>query len=202
VDLPGFGLSHAVKFEQSVTAQARFLREFLDAIGFGVVDLLGNSMGGWVALKFAREYPDRLRKLVLVAPAGIRFTPPPLEVFKPDDEAGMRRLLSHLFHRPPDLPRWFVRDWLRLSRQRRSAVRDMLDSMVTGQDLLDGEVGRILTPTLILWGEHDRLIPSETGRRLVTMLPDARLEVISDAGHLILHEALPEASRRLESWLD
>ena len=202
VDLPGYGLSHAVSFPQSVSSQADFLREFLDKLQISQTHLLGNSMGGWIALKFACQNPQRIRKLVLTATAGIRFDPPPLDIFKPKDEQGMLRLLQYLLHKPVKLPGWFVRDWLRTSRQRRQAVREMLDSMLTAQDLLDDQVCKIQIPTLILWGEHDRLIPPETGRRLASLMPQARLEVIEHCAHLLLHEALPTVTRHLDEWLD
>ncbi len=202
VDLPGYGFSHAVSFPQSVSNQADFLRIFLDDLQLERVHLLGNSMGGWIALKFAEQNPQRIRKMVLIAPAGIRFEPPPLDIFTPNDEPGMVRLLQYLFHRPMKLPGWFLRDWLRVSRQRRKAVRVMIESMLTAQDLMDDRVLKIQVPTLILWGEHDRVIPVETGRRLVSLMPTARLEIIGGCGHLVHHEAPSLVTRHLESWLD
>ena len=202
VDLPGYGLSHAVSFPQSVSSQAGFLRQFLDQLRVEQTHLLGNSMGGWIALKFAQQNPQRIRKMVLTASAGIRFEPPPLDVFTPNDEEGMVRLVQYLMHKPVKLPGWFVRDWLRISRQRRRAVRDMLDSMLTEKDLLDDHVSKIHVPTLILWGAHDRLIPPETGRRLASMMPHARLELIENCGPLLLHEARPAVTRHLDAWLD
>ncbi|MBI4025979.1 MAG: alpha/beta fold hydrolase [Verrucomicrobia bacterium] len=202
LDLPGFGLSQDVKIRQSVSEQAAFLVEFLDAIGVSRTILFGNSMGGWIALKLAHRHCDRVARLILAAPAGIRFTPPPLDVFMPEDEAGTRRLLGYLFHKPPPLPGWFARDWLRVSRQRRHSVIEMLDSMVTGQDLMDDVAHEIRTPTLILWGAHDRLIPSETGHRFAALLPNARLKVFDRCGHLLLHEDFSSVARCLDAWLE
>jgi pimeloyl-ACP methyl ester carboxylesterase len=202
MDLPGFGLSHHIPFEQSVTNQVEFIRDFLDKINVDRCHLLGNSMGGWIALKFAHQYRTRIYKLILTAPAGIRFDPPPLDVFTPNDEAGMWKLISHLFHKPPAFPKWFVREWLRTSLQRRKAVVQMLASMQTEKDLLDDHLQDIHVPTLILWGVHDRLIPASTGERLVSRMPDAQLKLIDTCGHLLLHEDFPAISRCLKTWFN
>ena len=201
MDLPGFGCSRDIHLRQSVTNQARFLLEFLDALGIEKTHVLGNSMGGWIALKLGRLAPGRVRKLVLTAAAGIQFTPPPLEIFTPDSEADIRRLLSHLLHRPRVMPGWFARDWLRVSRERRAAVREMLASMQTGDDLLDDQLAALQIPTLILWGRHDRLIPLDVGQRLAGGLPHARLEILENCGHLVLHEDLPSILRHVLPWL-
>ena len=199
-DLPGFGLSHHFSFQQSVANQAEFVREFLDQIHIDQTHVIGNSMGGWITLKLAHRYPHRIRKLVLMASAGIRFHPPPLEIFTPNHVDGMLNLLSHLFHKPPSLPNWFIRDWLRVSRQRRPSVIQMLESMLTEQDLLDDQLHEIRIPTLILWGEHDRLIPVEVGHRLASIMPNARLEVIPTCGHLPLHEDFRSVAMHLDAW--
>lgn len=201
LDLPGFGLSHKAKLPQGIARQAEFIRGFLDFLQLDKVHVVGNSMGGWIALKLAYLYPKRIRKLVLIASAGILFDPPPLEIFTPKNEEGMRRLVEYLFYKAPPLPKWFLRDWLRISMQRRQAVIDMLDSMTTREDLLDKCAHEIQTPTLILWGECDRLIPPETGKRLVSILPNAHLEIIKNCGHVVIHENLPIVMHYLKKWL-
>jgi pimeloyl-ACP methyl ester carboxylesterase len=201
LDLPGFGYARDIPFQQSISNQSLFLRKFLDSIGLESFHLMGNSMGGWISLKFTHENPDRVRKLVLTCPAGIRFDHPPLEVFLPSNEAGLIQLLSYIMHHPPKPPKWFLKEWLQVSLKGQPMIQQMIDSMLTGQDLMEDHLPHIKHPTLILWGAQDRLIPAHTGYRMASMLPNARLEVIDDCGHLLFHEKLRRANQHLEKWL-
>lgn len=201
VDLPGFGLSHSIPFEQSIGRQADFLDRFLDALDISKTTVWGNSMGGWIALKLAQLHPQRARRLILSASAGIRFQYPPLNLFTPEDIDGMQRLLNHLLAHPRHPPLWFLRDWLRVNLQRRPAVISMLNSMLTATDLMEEHLPVMDLPTFILWGQLDRLIPVETAHRLAALLPNARLEVFPDCGHLILHENLRGVMHLVEPWL-
>ncbi len=200
-DFPGFGFSHPISFDQSINAQAVVLRKLLDHARIERTDLLGNSMGGWIALRFAHLFPDRVNRIVLTAPAGISFNPPPLNVFTPSDEAEMAYLIESLFHEPPRLPRWVVRDWLRVSLSRRQTVSKMLESMLSGIDIMDAHLPQIQAPTLILWGTRDRLLPIDMGRRLVKQMPRAQLHEIEDCGHILIHERAELTLTKIEEWL-
>ena len=73
--------------------------------------------------------------------------------------------------------------------------------MLTEKDLLDDHLHSMRIPTLILWGDSDRLIPPETGRRMAAMMPNARFEMIERCGHLLLHEHHPTVLRHVEDFL-
>jgi pimeloyl-ACP methyl ester carboxylesterase len=200
-DLPGFGISHQYPFEQSIRNHVDFLLRFMDLVGIPQAHLIGNSMGGWISLRFAHQHPERLLKLILVASAGIRFSPPPLEVFTPDSPADVELLFSYLKVNPPKLPHWILKDWLRHSQERRHSVKTMIDSMLTGRDLMDASLQEVSTPTLLLWGEKDRLIPVEAAHRMLNGLPHAKLEVFEKKGHLLFHEAYSEIMLKIQEWL-
>lgn len=201
-DLPGFGLSYHYKFEHSIANHSDFLRDVMDRIGISKAHIIGNSMGGWISLKLAHRNPHRVLKLVLTASAGIRFSPPPLEVFTPETEDDVALLFSYLKVNAPKLPRWFLKDWLRHSRERRQSVRDMIHSMLTGLDLMDDFLTKIEAPTLLLWGDHDRLIPFEAGQRMHQLIPNSRLEIFPNKGHLLFHEAFSEMMPFIMEWLE
>ncbi len=114
----------------------------------------------------------------------------------------MRRLLGYLFYKVPKIPGFMLRDWIRISRERRKTVRGMLNSMLHGKELLDDGVQEIKASTLILWGANDKLIPPEIGRRLVSLMPNAHLELLEDCGHNLLQECLSTAIRLITEWLD
>lgn len=201
LDLPGFGYAHDIPFQQSIANQAHFLRKFLDSINMDQFHLMGNSMGGWISLKFTHQNPSRVRKLILTCPAGIRFDHPPLNIFLPSKEEDLIPFLGYMMHHPPKPPKWFLKEWLQVSLKRQPMLKQMIDSMLRGEDLMEEHLPQIKHPALILWGAQDRLIPVDTGYRMAAMLPNARLEVIEDCGHLLFHEKLKWAHQHIVKWL-
>lgn len=116
-DLPGFGENdHSVDRDYGMQAQAGRLRGFLDALGIDRCHLAGNSMGGFVALRFALDFPDRLASLTLLDNAGvagagisdlqrsIKQGENPLEL---KTMADVDRLLAFVYRKPPFMPRQF-----------------------------------------------------------------------------------------------
>ncbi len=137
----------------------------------GPVDLVGHSLGALVALRVAAARPDLVRKLILIAPPGIQSRRSAI-AYGPPVVATMLRAG----------PRFLVRA---ATDAARAGPRNVLrgGSHVAATDARS-EAARVHTPTLLVWGMHDRLTPSTIGREWLQALPDARLHVIEDAGHV------------------
>jgi pimeloyl-ACP methyl ester carboxylesterase len=161
LDLPGHGFS-AAPFGR-LTPEGLFgaVREALDTMVNEPMVLVGSSLGGALALRYALERPERIATLALVSPAAAQTSPEEwddlLDTFKIESAAEARRLLARLYHRTP----WFlpalasgVRDVMQ-----RAAIRDLVDG-ATVDDLpaphLLAELGM---PILLLWGQSERLLP-------------------------------------------
>jgi pimeloyl-ACP methyl ester carboxylesterase len=102
VDMLGFGGSSKDVPDLRVTAQGEALGALLDAEGIAIADVVGNSIGGWVAAAFAAAHPDRLRRLALVDPAGFKAMfdgPSPVNCY-PDTVEEIQKLLSFVRHDP------------------------------------------------------------------------------------------------------
>ncbi len=198
--LPAHGRSGSPASPFGVADLARWMGEWMDAAGVdSPADLVGFSLGGWVAALLALEEPHRLRRLVLAASAGVRFEPPPpREVLAPASLSEARRLLSLLSARPLPLPGFVLRDLLRRARPER---RWLVDSLLRGEALLDDRLHALAVPTLVVWGEEDRLLPAASGRRLATRLPNARWEQIPACGHLLYWERRARFQSLLEGFL-
>jgi pimeloyl-ACP methyl ester carboxylesterase len=173
-DLLGYGESDAPDIQYAIPEQSAMVMDLLDSLRLAQVDLLGFSMGGWVALTLTRDHPERVRRLVLVGSGGLRFptnvtpaffVPTSLEQFRAIEQAQSGR-------RTPD---FLARDLVRTSEARAWALLRSGTSLLSFRDALDGHLATIETPTLLIWGEGDRLIPYDVGQRMAHELPHARL---------------------------
>ena len=185
---PGFGLSSDADWMDGIDDLARFHLWFIDAAGLGRPHLLGHSIGGWTAAEMATMSPRAIDRLVLVAPVGLKpatgeildifYYPPP-------------QLLGMTVHDPTTVPEW---DALFGSPptppQQEIAVRNReMAARLTWKPYMHNPrlphfLPRVTSPTLIVWGREDRIVPVVCGEQYRALIPDARLEVLERCGHL------------------
>ena len=160
-DLPGHGFSGTPTGRLTPERLFGAVSEMLDALVEERIVLVGSSLGGAIALRYALERPERLVALALISPAAAR-TPPSewddlLDVFKIDSARDARRLLTRLYHRTP----WYVAALAPGLRDimKGAVVRDVV-STATLEDLPTPNSLRALAmPILLLWGQSERLLP-------------------------------------------
>jgi pimeloyl-ACP methyl ester carboxylesterase len=186
LDLLGYGLSSQPRDAQySIADQARMVEGFLDSQHLSQVDLAGWSMGGWISMRVALQQPERIRRLVLLDSAGLRFklgfNP---SIFHPASPTDLAQLEELLMPHPQPLPGFLAMALLRRGDRIGWVVHRSVQSMMTGQDLVDGQLGALTMPVLIGWGEQDRLIPLSVGYSLHQQILQSVLDVYSDCGHL------------------
>jgi len=171
VDLPGFGRMRRLGRPFVLAEAASWLLGWMEAVGLEWAHLVGHSMGGYVCLRLAASRPEAVRRLVLVAPAGV--------------PTG-RSMVGHLgpllgavlYARPSFLP-VLVRDALRTGPATLwRAARDLLAEDVR----LD--LRRIEAPTLLIWGGRDPLVPPAIGDLLRGEIADSRLLVLKRSAHV------------------
>jgi pimeloyl-ACP methyl ester carboxylesterase len=181
VDLPRL---HGVLRAAELSA---WLGRWLDAATLERVDMAGHSLGGLVAAELAASRPERMRRLVLVAPAGIpcgRSFP-----------ARALRLVGTLYDIRRSLP-MVAADALRAGPL--AVARGI--AFVSSSDLRE-ELAPVRAPTLLAWGERDRLVPVRIADDWQRMLPNARLVQLS-CGHVPMLEAPQELAIRMRDFLD
>jgi pimeloyl-ACP methyl ester carboxylesterase len=186
LDLLGYGRSaQPADGNYSISDQASIVEGFLDSQHLQQVDLAGWSMGGWIAMRVALEQPERIRRLVLLDSAGLRFKlgfDPAL--FQPASPRELAALEELLMPHPPPMPRFLAMAMLRRGNRVGWVVQRSLQSMMTGEDLVDGKLGALTMPVLIGWGEQDRLIPLAIGYKLHAEILQSVLDVYAGCGHL------------------
>lgn len=208
LDLPGFGLTGPwpdgdARLERTLS----LLSELLEKLQVSHCVLVGNSYGGRLAWEFAVLHPDAVAKLVLIDASGYPHSSTSVPLgFRIAQTPGLRRLGEYLLPRglieksvknvygdpskvTPDLvDRYFE---LTLRAGNRAALGRRMDQVP-----LEGDTSKLrglTTPTLILWGAKDRLIPPENAQRFKTDLPNSMLVIFDALGH-VPHEEDPAAT--------
>jgi pimeloyl-ACP methyl ester carboxylesterase len=191
---PGYGESGDFDDLGEVHDLVLHYTELLDQLGLtSDVNLVGLSLGGLVAARLAIEQKHRLRRLVLVAPTGLRMPDVAVDdLFRipPEELAGrlvhrIETLQPYLPDDPHDVD--FTVDRYREMRSTALMLWDHPFDRVVPRWL-----GRVDTPSLVVWGEEDRLLPAALAPAWAALLPNATVATFPEAGHLVLDES-PEA---------
>jgi 4,5:9,10-diseco-3-hydroxy-5,9,17-trioxoandrosta-1(10),2-diene-4-oate hydrolase len=221
VDQPGFGRSAKPPVTGSYfTFAADALAALLTELGVGRVHLIGNSLGGGTAVRFALNYPERAGRLVLMGPGGLS-----LNVFAPDPTEGVQRLLE--FAAPPGPSREKLAAFLRtlvydqrlitdeLVEERYEAASDpeslaamtslgasFFDPASAEEALLWREAHRLRNRVLLIWGREDRVNPLDGALVAVKLIRRAQLHVFGGCGHWAQLEKFDEFNRLAISFLE
>jgi pimeloyl-ACP methyl ester carboxylesterase len=203
IDLPGYGRSaRPANATYSIPEAAQYVEDFLAQRGLDKVNLVGWSTGGWVAMRVALDRPERIGRLVLCDSAGIHFEPGfTLSDLEPNTIPAVRRLYRMLMPQPTDVPDFVARDMVRKFKQLNWVVDRSARSMLRGDDLLDGKLGRLQIPTLIIWGKQDHLIPLSTSVSMHQQIPHSVLEIYDGCGHLAPGQCAARVGPRLVDFL-
>jgi pimeloyl-ACP methyl ester carboxylesterase len=204
IDLLGYGRSaRPADAAYSISEEAGYVEDFLAQRRLEKVNLVGWSMGGWVSMRVALDQPERIGRLVLCDSAGIRFEPTfTVFDFEPTTIPAVRHLYSLLMPRPTAVPDFVARDMVRKFKGLNWVVDRSARSMFKGDDLLDGKLGALQMPTLIIWGKQDHLIPLATGVAMHQQISQSVLQIYDGCGHLAPGQCARLIGPRLIDFLD
>ncbi len=214
-DLPGFGENaRRLDLDHAVATQAARLRDFLDALGVGKCHLGGNSMGGFIALHFALEFPDRLLSLTLFNNAGVlgpdesklqqiveaEMGATPLV---PRTLAEIDQLAGLVVHKQRFLPAQFKKLMLDENRPHLALLDQIFEQLVAEMQHrpLNDRLGDVITPTQIIWGRHDQLIDVSCAHVQHAAIKDSELVIFDDVGHIPMIEKPAETARHHLAFL-
>jgi pimeloyl-ACP methyl ester carboxylesterase len=189
-DQIGFGKSDKPFVNYRIRTYVDFLDQFCKQLKIERASLVGNSMGGWIAAAFTIAFPDRVDRLVLEDAAG--YTPPKdfdlltLYSLNPTTREGMKILAAKVFFNKAFSSDAAVDQALafRLAAGDGYTINSIVESIIRGEDFLDGTVKTIKRPTLIVWGREDGLTPLADGERFNRDIVGSKLVLIDQCGHV------------------
>ena len=207
-DLLGFGHSDKPSgIDYTLDLFSSTLLELLDALDLGNCVLVGNSLGGAVALRIAIDHPGRVRKLVLMAPGGIEsretyFNMPGIQkmvsgfVGEGFDRVGLRRILELLVFDPRHVTDELVEERFNVLK---TQPKDVLARMKIPD--LTADLGKIRSPILGFWGIDDQFMPSGGYEKILRACADSRFVMLSSCGHWAMVEHAGEFNRYVLDFL-
>jgi 2-hydroxy-6-oxonona-2,4-dienedioate hydrolase len=216
IDMLGHGWSGKPDYPYRIERYLEHLEAYLDAAGIERAHIVGESLGGWTAARFASRRRDRLRRLILVAPGGLAANPNVMERIKrttteaveSTDIALTRERVELLMHDPArDASDELVQ--LRYEIYHQPGFRQALPNLLClqemdnrQQDLLtDEELRAIEVETLIVWGQHNPFGEIPDAERLHAAIPNSRLTIYPQCGHWPQHEVAEQFNRDALAFL-
>lgn len=184
---PGFGASSLPDWLDSVDDIAHVYLELMDRYDLGRVDLVGCSIGGWIAAEMATKTPERIRHLVMVGPVGVKIGPPDrLDI--PDIFAmSQERLLQLLFHDPAKHrvnPSAMSEEELTVMVRNRETLALITWEPYMHNPKLKHRLHRVTAPALFVRGESDGLVSAQYLEGYAALLRNARIATVPKAGHV------------------
>jgi len=203
MDLPAYGLTGPFPHKNySIDNYVIFLKEFLMALGINKCVLAGNSLGGGIAWNFTTEYPNMVEALILIDASGYPFEPKSVPIaFKLAQTPVIKNIFTFI------TPRFVVKASVENVYADKSKVRNELvdryfeltlregnrrafvDRFMNTQDTSSYQkINLIKQKTLVLWGEHDQLIPLKIALQFNKDLRNSTLVILKDVGHIPMEE--------------
>jgi pimeloyl-ACP methyl ester carboxylesterase len=200
---PGYGASDTPDWLDTIPDLASFYLDFLDQLDLSRVDLVGFDLGGWIAAELAVRNSRRLASLTLVGAAGIHVKGvEQVDPFLRNDEQSIR----DLFHDPKCaeemLQQWRRPEFEDLVLKNRTTTARLIWEPRGYDPHLHKWLHRIDVPTLLVWGESDRLYPQDYAFAYQRLIPGSKVAIIPACGHLPQIEQRQAFVAALEGFLE
>lgn len=210
-DLPGHGESvQNPDLSYTIGQQARYVREFLDALEIDTLHLVGHSMGAAIAMRLAHAQPDRVRSLILIDAGGAESTPS--ELRREFDRTGVhpmmgiqtledyKALIKWGMNKPPYIPGVFLSVLANEKISRRNIEEKIIRDVTQDMDQAD-ILPQISQKTLVLWGSADRVVHPDDAELLRNRIALSRKVILDGIGHVPIVEAPALSARYCAAFL-
>lgn len=207
-DQIGFGKSDKPLLKYRVATYVDFLDKFMQELKIEKASLVGNSLGGWIAARTAIKYPNRVEKIVLADAAGLKPSEGDMKLiyslnFSTREEA--RTLGKLVFYNFAFFDNdTFIDEALskRVLAGDAYTINSLIESIRRDEDFLEGQLGSVKKPTLIIWGRQDGLLKLADGERFNKEITGSQLVVFDRCGHAPQVEKAADFNREVLKFLE
>jgi len=202
VVIPMLPLYDLPLLDTSAKSIAKFLAKFIAAQGYEKVNLLGNSLGGHVALIYTREHPEMVNSLILTASSGLYENAFGSSFPRRDDKEFIRDKIALTFYDPKHATDELVEECFEVLNDRNRVLRILAIAKSAIRHNMADDIPKMNMPSCLIWGRNDTITPPEVADQFHEKLPDSDLYWIDKCGHAPMMEHPEEFNRLLDAWLE
>lgn len=185
----------------SVTGLVDHVTQFVDFKKYTRLNLVGNSLGGHVAILYALTKPDLLRSMTLTGSSGLFEAPLGSTFPKRGNYEFVQKKTESTFHNPNVATKELVDEVYDIVNDRNKAIRVIAIAKSALRHNISARLNLIRRPALLVWGKNDSITPAFVGEKFKELLPEARLHLLDHCGHAPMMEHPHEFNRLLHEFL-
>ncbi len=185
----------------TVTGLEKFVHKFIEHKNYSNVHLLGNSLGGHVALLHVIKHPERIKSIILTGSSGLFENGMGDTYPKRGDYEFIRKKTELTFYDPKSASKELVDEVYSIVNERIKTIKIIALAKSAIRNNLGEELNQIKQPTLLIWGNNDSITPPFVGREFQRLIPNSELHFIDKCGHAPMMEVPDEFNRILHLFL-
>lgn len=189
-------------FHTSVGGLEKFVHKFVETRGYEQIHLLGNSLGGHVALVHILKHPERIRSLILTGSSGLFENGMGDSYPKRGDYEYIKKKTEITFYDPATATKELVDEVFEITNNRLKVIKIIALAKSAIRNNLGEELNQIKQPTLLIWGNNDTITPPFVAREFNRLIPNSELHFIDKCGHAPMMEVPAEFNRILDGFLN
>ena len=201
VVLPELPLYSNSLLKTNVKAFAKFTNDFIKFKKYNQVILLGNSLGGHIALLYTKLYPDTVKGLVITGSSGLYESAMGDSYPRRGDYEFIKKKAQDVFYDPEVATPEIVDDVFATVNDRMKLIKTLTIAKSAIRHNMAKDLPKMNVPTCIIWGENDQVTPPEVAKEFHELLPDSDLYWIEKCGHAAMMEHPDEFNLLLDKWL-
>ncbi len=199
--IPELPLYEMPLIKTSVGTFAKYLKDFIDQLGYKKVILLGNSLGGHIGLLCTKMFPEKVKALVITGSSGLYESAMGESYPKRGDYEYIKAKAENVFYDPAIATKEIVDEVYATVNDRNKLIRTLAIAKSAIRHNMAKDLPNMKTPTCIIWGKNDNVTPPEVADDFNRLLPDSDLYWIDKCGHAAMMEHPEEFNTLLHSWL-
>ena len=185
----------------SVTGLAKYVQQFIDHKGYDQIHLLGNSLGGHVGLVYILSHPIKIKTLTLTGSSGLFESAMGDSYPKRGDYEYIRVKTAETFYDPAVATKELVDEVFEITNSRIKVIKIIALAKSAIRNNLGEELGQIHVPTLLIWGNNDKVTPPFVAEEFHKLIPNSELAFIDQCGHAPMMEVPKTFNKILEKFL-
>lgn len=185
----------------SVTGLAKHVHQFIETKGYDNINLLGNSLGGHVALVHVLKHPEKIKSLILTGSSGLFENAMGDTYPKRGDYEYIKNKTALTFYDPAMATKELVDEVFEITKNRLKVIKIIALAKSAIRNNLGEELSQIKQPTLLIWGKNDTVTPPFVAEEFKKLIPNSELHFIDKCGHAPMMEVPHEFNSILEKYL-